>query len=176
MHSKWANLIPIIAALSAGAEAATAKESPLRKTVSFGPQLGHAKYTTSPAHLSTFTTTSNDKKSVFKLADEYVKTVLGHPEGSWKLREDSYLDENTGVWHLYLRQVMHDGNVEVTDGDINLNVLNGKVISYGDSVSCFGFPRFITLCCRGTRVPSKWIGCLTRPHPFDRCTLTCTRP
>ncbi|KAG8904141.1 Fungalysin/Thermolysin Extracellular metalloproteinase 5 [Tulasnella sp. 417] len=28
---------------------------------------------------------------------------------------------------------MHDGSVEVTDGDINLNVLNGKVISYGDS-------------------------------------------
>ncbi|KAG8898323.1 Fungalysin/Thermolysin Extracellular metalloproteinase 5, partial [Tulasnella sp. 408] len=133
MHPKWAKLIPLIAALSAGAEAAPNAESPLRKTVSFGPQLSHAKYTTTPAQLSGFTTTSNDKLSVFRLADDYVKNVLGHPEGSWKLREDSYLDETTGIWHLYLRQVMHDGTVEVTDGDINLNVLDGKVISYGDS-------------------------------------------
>ncbi|KAG9018730.1 Fungalysin/Thermolysin Extracellular metalloproteinase 5 [Tulasnella sp. 427] len=129
MHPKWAKLVPFVAALSAAVEA----HSPLRKTVSFGPQLSHSKYTTSPSQLSSFTTASNDKQSVFRLADEYVKDVLGHPEGSWKLREDSYLDENTGVWHLYLRQVMHDGTVEVTDGDINLNVRNGKVISYGDS-------------------------------------------
>lgn len=133
MHPKWAKLIPLFAALSLAA----AHGSPTRKTVAFGPQLSHTKYSTHPAQLSSssFTTTSNDRRAVSRLAHEYVKDVLGHPVGSWKLREDSYLDENTGVWHLYLRQVMHDGTVEVTDGDINLNVLDGKVISFGDSVS-----------------------------------------
>ncbi|KIO19789.1 hypothetical protein M407DRAFT_82347 [Tulasnella calospora MUT 4182] len=134
MHSKWAKLIPFLAGLCIGGEAAPSATPSPRKTTSFGPQLLHATYTTSPRQIS-FTLARNEKQSVIKLAHEYVKNVLDHPEGSWKFREDSYLDENTGVWHLYLRQVIHDGSVEVTDGDINLNVLNGKVISYGDSVS-----------------------------------------
>jgi extracellular elastinolytic metalloproteinase len=56
-------------------------------------------------------------------------------KGSYRLREDSYRDPTTSVWHLYYRQVFIGGALEVSDGDINLNVLNGQVISYGDSVS-----------------------------------------
>lgn len=59
---------------------------------------------------------------------------------------------------------MHDGTVEVTDGDINLNVLDGKVISYGDSVSWYPFQSYDSLCRPRVRVPAKWIGCLD-PRP-----------
>jgi extracellular elastinolytic metalloproteinase len=51
--------------------------------------------------------------------------------GDFVIREDSYQDKNTGVSHVYLRQVVN--GLEVIDGDINLNILDGKVISFGDS-------------------------------------------
>ena len=54
---------------------------------------------------------------------------------SYRVRKDSYTDETTGITHVYFRQVV-DG-VEVADGDINVNIRDGMVLSYGDSVrSC----------------------------------------
>ena len=54
------------------------------------------------------------------------------PASSFVIRKDSYTDKNTGVSHIYARQYMH--GIEVADGDINVNVKDGVVLSYGDSV------------------------------------------
>lgn len=54
------------------------------------------------------------------------------PASSFVIRKDSYTDKNSGVSHIYARQYMH--GIEVADGDINVNVKDGVVISYGDSV------------------------------------------
>ncbi|KAJ3492174.1 hypothetical protein NLJ89_g11271 [Agrocybe chaxingu] len=50
---------------------------------------------------------------------------------SYKIRKDSYTDKNTGVTHVYVRQLVN--GLEVSDGDINLNIKDGMVISYGNS-------------------------------------------
>lgn len=52
---------------------------------------------------------------------------------SYKIRKDSYTDPNTGVTHVYVRQMMH--GLEVVNGDINVNIRNGRILSYGNSVS-----------------------------------------
>jgi extracellular elastinolytic metalloproteinase len=57
--------------------------------------------------------------------------VLGLHEEMFYIREDSYRDTTTGVSHIYLRQIVN--GVEVSNADINLNILDGKVISFGDS-------------------------------------------
>lgn len=51
---------------------------------------------------------------------------------SYKIRKDSYTDKNTGVTHVYARQLVN--GLEVTDGDMNINIKNGVVLSYGTSV------------------------------------------
>lgn len=44
----------------------------------------------------------------------------------------SYTDTNTGVTHVYVRQLLH--GLEVSDGDINLNVdATGRILSWGNS-------------------------------------------
>ena len=55
------------------------------------------------------------------------------PGSDFYVRDDSYTDKNTGVTHVYLRQTVY--GVEVADGDMNVNVKDGRVLSYGDSVS-----------------------------------------
>jgi extracellular elastinolytic metalloproteinase len=55
------------------------------------------------------------------------------PDNTFIIRKDSYTDKNTGVTHVYVRQVVN--GIEVTDGDMNVNVKDGMVLSYGDSVS-----------------------------------------
>ncbi|CAE6475211.1 unnamed protein product [Rhizoctonia solani] len=56
---------------------------------------------------------------------------LAYPDDSYFIRKDSYTDENTGISHLYIRQVVN--GLEVADGNINLNIRNGRVLSYGNS-------------------------------------------
>ena len=56
--------------------------------------------------------------------------VLGD---DYVIRKDSYTDEATGITHIYARQYRH--GIEVADGDINLNIKDGVVLSFGDSVS-----------------------------------------
>ena len=74
----------------------------------------------------------------FETADAFVKQLLRRDGqlnelSDYVLREDSYTDDNTGVTHVYFRQRIN--GLEVSDGHINVNVKDGVVISYGDSVS-----------------------------------------
>ncbi|KAG8934443.1 Fungalysin/Thermolysin Extracellular metalloproteinase 5 [Tulasnella sp. 418] len=118
----------LAATLGAASLAAAHSGVPQRKSLSFGPQLP-SKYSTSPQpHVASLT--SDKPRCDHSVAKAYVKDVLGH-EGEFRVREDSYKDPTTRVTHVYLRQYVN--GIEVADGDININILDGKVISYGDS-------------------------------------------
>lgn len=104
-----------------------------RKTLGFGPVHPHAVYRTGPIYSETgFVNASQDP---LKVAQRFVEDLMreASPASSFVIRKDSYTDKYTGVTHVYVRQFMH--GIEVADGDINVNVKDGVVLSYGDSVS-----------------------------------------
>ena len=49
------------------------------------------------------------------------------------VRNDSYTDRNTGITHVYIRQVV--SGLEVFNAGLNVNVKDGRVLSHGYSVS-----------------------------------------
>lgn len=103
-----------------------------RKTLSFGPVHPHAVYRTDPVYMSSgFADAGSDLAEV---AQRFMEELMHEtsPASSFVIRKDSYTDKNTGVSHIYVRQYMH--GIEVTDGDINVNVKDGVVILYGDLV------------------------------------------
>lgn len=116
-----------------------------RKTMGFAPDLHHAMYFTSEAiaqgskHSFAPSFTPRDP---FDVAEEYVQVLAfsnGRPSGSsFFIREDSYTDKNTGITHVYVRQLMN--GTEIANGDMNLNIKDGEVLSYGDSVSLTHLP------------------------------------
>ncbi|CAE6339977.1 unnamed protein product [Rhizoctonia solani] len=57
--------------------------------------------------------------------------LQSHTDSDFFIRNDSYTDKNTGVTHVYVRQRVY--GLEVADGNINLNIRDGRVMSYGDS-------------------------------------------
>ena len=122
--SKAIALLPIVLV--------TCAASP-RKSLAFGPNLIHRSFNTDPEPLPQHLISKG--LSAKDIGELYLEHQLKLRKESYRLREDSYQDSTTGVWHLYYRQVVFDGELEVSDGDINLNVVNGQVISYGDSVS-----------------------------------------
>jgi extracellular elastinolytic metalloproteinase len=125
------------------AASSTLAHNPLtpRKSLSFGPVHPHAKFTVEPAALPpSLRSTSGDPIEIARrFANEVILPSEDARRHSYVVREDSYTDSTTGVTHVYLRQLIN--GIEVADGNININVLDGNVISYGDSVS--GSPH----CC-----------------------------
>ncbi|KAJ2917283.1 hypothetical protein MD484_g3107, partial [Candolleomyces efflorescens] len=112
-------------------------ETPVRrrKTLGFGPAHPHAEYHSSPYQIRTNGFTPMDPKmDPIDVAKIFVNDVLltNQSQGmSYKVRDDSYTDKNTGVTHVYVRQLVH--GLEVADGDMNINIKDGMVISYGNS-------------------------------------------
>jgi extracellular elastinolytic metalloproteinase len=119
-----------------------------RKTMGFGPDHPHSVFKTDipqafqPLHLFA----NGDPPHPFEVAKEFVKTLVPQTfsleggeqmEGasSFYVRPDSYIDNNTGIAHVYLRQTVY--GVEVADGDVNVNidVEDGRILSYGSSVN-----------------------------------------
>ncbi len=109
-----------------------------RKTLGFGPEHPHAVFKSNPYQIQTtgFTPLS-PSSDPFDVARLFVSDVLGvsGDSNSWKIRKDSYTDDNTGVTHVYIRQVVN--GLEVSVGDMNINIKNGRVLSYGNSVRAF---------------------------------------
>jgi len=105
-----------------------------RKTLSFGPEHPHAIFKSNPYQIQTtgFTLLSS-ATDPYDVARLFVSDVLSLSSGSWKIRKDSYTDESTGITHIYVRQVV--SGLEVVDGDMNINIKDGRVLSYGNSVS-----------------------------------------
>jgi extracellular elastinolytic metalloproteinase len=103
-----------------------------RKSLGFGPSLPQAVYETELLHTSLL----NEDADPYVVARTFLDGLLRGKLSSaseYKIREDSYTDTNTGVTHIYARQLLH--GVEVVGGLINLNIKDGVVLSYGDSVS-----------------------------------------
>ena len=103
-----------------------------RKTLGFGPVHPHATYRTTPTVATdSFGVVRDDPLDVARtfITSLTKDTAIG---SSFVIRKDSYTDKNTGITHVYARQYL-DG-VEVVDGDINVNVKDGVILSYGDSV------------------------------------------
>ena len=112
-----------------------AHQSPVsrRKTMGFGPVHPHSKFHTGPVPSTKDSLFTPDP---YDVARGFVTNTLQDQlaeENSFVLRKDSYTDKATGVTHIFFRQMIN--GLEVADGDINVNVKDGAVISYGDSVS-----------------------------------------
>lgn len=106
-----------------------------RKTLGFGPEHPHAVFKSNPYQIQTVGfTPMSPSTDPYDVARLFVSDVLGVSDASslWRVRKDSYTDENTGVTHIYIRQVIN--GLEVSDGDMNINVKDGRVLSYGNSV------------------------------------------
>ena len=128
----------VLAAGLAGTLASSAHPpvGPRRKSMGFGPELPHAVFNTSP--VQTLELSAAGRNSPFETAEAFVNHLLrrdGQLSSSshYELRDDSYTDDKTGVTHVYFRQKIN--GLDVADGLINVNVKDGLVISYGDSVS-----------------------------------------
>lgn len=116
----------VLAALS------LAQGHPHRKSLAFGPHLTHARYETGP--VATFTAVAADKEDAHAVARAFLAERYPTAQGvDWKIRQDSYTDKNSGVSHVHVRQYVN--GLEVADGNLNINIKDGNVISYGDSVS-----------------------------------------
>ncbi|KAF8634115.1 hypothetical protein AX17_004282 [Amanita inopinata Kibby_2008] len=107
-----------------------------RKTLGFGPEHPHAVFKSSPyqIQLNNFVPPPPNA-SPFEVARRFVDDLLAGEMAdgskSYAIRKDSYTDNNTGVTHVYVRQVVN--GIEVVDGDLNVNVKDGVVLSYGNS-------------------------------------------
>ncbi|KAJ7912533.1 Fungalysin metallopeptidase-domain-containing protein [Mycena leptocephala] len=106
-----------------------------RKSLGFGPVHKHAYYRSTPYQVVTnaFTRMSDDSDP-FEVARLFVEDILGNQlseSNSYKIRKDSYTDSTTGITHVYVRQMIN--GLEVSDGDMNINIKDGIVLSYGNS-------------------------------------------
>lgn len=105
--------------------------NPHRKTLEFGPVHSHAKF-----HTVSTRPSSELDLNPYQVARNFVTALVeDRPSGynTFSLRKDSYTDKTTGVTHVFYRQLIR--GIQVLDGNVNVNVKNGAVISYGDSVS-----------------------------------------
>jgi len=103
-----------------------------RKTLGFGPEHPHAVFKSNIYQIQEAgLTPSSSAMDPYDVARLFVSDdVLS---GSWKIRKDSYTDESTAITHVYVRQVVN--GLEVVDGDMNINIKDGRILSYGNSVS-----------------------------------------
>ncbi|KAG9106065.1 Fungalysin/Thermolysin Extracellular metalloproteinase 5, partial [Ceratobasidium sp. 392] len=103
---------------------ASATAHSTRKSLGFGPSHPTARYVTEPQITGSFAAHTDP----FDVARAFLQS---YTDSDYFIREDSYTDKTTGVTHVYVRQRV-DG-LEVANGDINLNIRDGIVMSYGDS-------------------------------------------
>lgn len=143
-----------------------------RKSLGFGPAHPHAVYKSSPYQIVTNGFTAQDPEACpFGVARTFLDDLLRDQlseSSSYTIRDDSYVDKTSGIAHIYARQVVN--GLEVADGDINLNIKDGVVLSYGNSVSSFrSYPTYPKLIClspaaySSTREPLPFLS-LARPR------------
>jgi extracellular elastinolytic metalloproteinase len=112
-----------------------------RKSLRFGPVHPHAVFRSSLYEIPTnrflpMSVNSDPLEVAKQFLDDILKDQLSQ-SNSYMIRKDSYTDTNTGVTHVYVRQVIN--GLEVADGDININIKDGMVLSYGNSVRSSSF-------------------------------------
>ncbi|THH26461.1 hypothetical protein EUX98_g7729 [Antrodiella citrinella] len=126
-------LVASLVAVGLAGAFAHAHDNSGRKTLGFGPVHDHAVYrSTRVAPSDNFMGAST--ADPFDVAEEFITELTQDTDrdsSSFFIRRDSYTDKNTGITHVYARQYVN--GIEVADGDINVNVKDGVVLSYGDS-------------------------------------------
>ena len=120
-----------------------------RKTLGFGPVHPHAVFHSDPYQINTngFSPLATDSDP-FDVARRFLEDTLRgqlSDTNTFVIRKDSYTDQNTGVTHVYVRQIVN--GLQVADGDINLNIKDGSVISFGNSVCNPQLPLECSLFC-----------------------------
>ena len=108
-----------------------------RKSLGFGPPNPRSTFVSTPEkiyehHMPPW---FHAQVTPYELADIFVHTLLFDylsANFSYERRDDSYTDSNTGVTHVYYRQIIN--GIPVVDGDINVNIKDGIMLSFGDSV------------------------------------------
>jgi extracellular elastinolytic metalloproteinase len=123
-------LISLVAAgLALAAHSGSHAHGSVRKSLSFGQDHPRAGLRT----LDVNGFTAHPNSDPVEVATALVRELTEH---EFVVRKDSYTDKATGVTHVYFRQRVN--GIEVADGDINVNVKDGLVLSYGNSVGdCF---------------------------------------
>lgn len=103
--------------------------------MNFGFDKPHARFVTVAKQSTLFNSfIATPVRDPFEVAHGFILTLLPtSDEYSYRIRKDSYTDPSTGVTHIYAKQVYR--GLDVFDGDVNINVYNGKIISYGNEVS-----------------------------------------
>ncbi|KAH0835577.1 extracellular elastinolytic metallo proteinase [Lanmaoa asiatica] len=100
-----------------------------RKTLGFGPDLPHARFQSPDVRASAAVDITRNPYSV---AHDFLSKYDDFQAGrAFVIRPDSYTDHATGVTHVYARQTI--GGIEVANAHINLNIKDGRVLSFGDS-------------------------------------------
>ncbi|QRW09783.1 extracellular metalloproteinase MEP [Ceratobasidium sp. AG-Ba] len=110
---------------------ATVASGATRKSLSFKQPLPNSRFTIDPPPFLEYGS-QNPLPDSKVVARGFIEKHVLDNSFDYYIRNDSYTDLNTGVSHIYARQVV-DG-IEVADGDMNLNVRDGRVLSYGSSV------------------------------------------
>ncbi|KAL7422859.1 hypothetical protein Q5752_002156 [Cryptotrichosporon argae] len=106
----------------------------VRKSLSFGPAHAHASFDiVDPATQVAATLFTDEPVDARAVAARFIADRLGKAEGEgFYIREDTHTDARTYVTHVYARQLLN--GLEVSDGDINLNIdRDGRILSIGDS-------------------------------------------
>ncbi|KAG2066590.1 hypothetical protein BDR04DRAFT_1136631 [Suillus decipiens] len=115
--------------------AAAIPEPQRRKSLSFGPVLPHARFDSSahqPVPAVLFSTQDRVRVDPYEVAKTFLDSIVDPEDGvSYVIRSDSYTDRATGVTHVYARQVIQ--GLQVADGNVNLNIKDGVVLSHGNS-------------------------------------------
>jgi extracellular elastinolytic metalloproteinase len=127
-------LVPLLLAGLSATSVVAHESVKSRKSLGFGPVHTHAVFrsdpSTIPQNFGAFQT-----RDPLRLAQSFANGLIPpHLDGAsvFVLRKDSYTDRNTGVTHAYFRQFVN--GLEVADGDLNVNIKQGIVLSYGNSV------------------------------------------
>ncbi|KEP46410.1 extracellular elastinolytic metalloproteinase [Rhizoctonia solani 123E] len=105
---------------------------PARKSLRFASLHPTARFVTEPPALS-----FSAEADPFDVARSFLEQ---YTHSNYYIRNDSYTDKLTRVTHVYVRQLV-DG-LEVADGNVNLNIRDGRVLSYGDSFFQGSAPTF----------------------------------
>lgn len=144
-----------------------------RKSLGFGPEHPHAVFRSSPFQITTNGFTPQDPSmDPMEVARIFVEDVLlgqAAVGSSYKIRSDSYTDKNTGVTHVYVRQLIN--GLEVTDGDMNINIKDGMVLSYGNSVCSL----LAHVNCRVTSFGHSQFFNGVAPEPFSNPAINTLR-
>jgi extracellular elastinolytic metalloproteinase len=106
-----------------------------RKTLNFGFDNPNSRFVTLSKPSSFIATPSRDP---YEVAKDFIATISPQSrEYSYRIRKDSYKDSTTRVTHVYVRQTYR--GLDVANGDVNINILDGHIISYGNEVSQHDF-------------------------------------